>query len=558
MKQLFLTFILSCNLICATATEIPYCMTTPIGYGSSATGGGNATPTLVSSVNELTNALKGSNKVIIVTQSLTLTSMITAQDMENITLLGMPGVSLSNLDTIKENSGILFVKRTNNLIIRNLTFIGPGAYDVDGNDLLCFENVTDAWVDHCDFQDGLDGNFDNKHSTDNITVSWCRFRYLKDPIAGGSGGSDDHRFSNLLGSSATDAPDDGTYNFTWAYCWWDYGCRQRMVRCRNASLHFLNCYWNTSVADYFIGPENADAYVEGCYMASLGNIYGSIFREFNNSTNGVKWVNSYYEDGSFTNINDRPVTTPSYTYVALSYSDAVTAVTNTSCGAGATLTVTNAADISTTCNDEVTTPDDTTPLSSDLTWKADDNDIVALGTEISATTTVRGLTISATSTKIVAIDDNNKSYGEGDDAISFTKRIKLGGAMGADYRHLSFAVTGDCTIEVYCMSAKNGEDRPLNIAASEWNNNLQQTSVTGSELNRVVCNYTGNATTIFIGSGNSGINIYGINLTYANTATDIEAENYASPISKSRKVIQNGEILIIHNADTYTTLGQRK
>jgi len=61
----------------------------------------------------------------------------------------------------------------------------------------------------------MDGNFDNTKTADNITVSWCKFTYLKTPKAGGSGGSNDHRFSNLVGGSDSDTPDDGKYSITW-------------------------------------------------------------------------------------------------------------------------------------------------------------------------------------------------------------------------------------------------------------------------------------------------------------------------------------------------------
>ena len=329
---------------------VTYCSSAAFGYGASATGGGNATPTLVSTVDQLYNALhKGKNKVIIITASLTFTSMRTVKEGANVTLMALPGVTLTSDQQDDTNSGILYFRNFDNLIIRNITFIGPGAYDCDGNDLLCFENVTNAWVDHCDFQDGVDGNFDNKSLTDNVTVSWCRFRYLKDPVSGGSGGANDHRFTNLLGSGKDDKPSDGTFNFTWAYCWWDEGCKERMVRCRNASLHFLNCYWNSSVANYYIGPENADAYVEGCYIE--GNpATNKIFYQNYGGTNGVKFINSYAAKGLPSNVTNRTVLIPNYTYTALSYSEAKSAVTNSTCGAGATLTVTTAGSVSSSCD----------------------------------------------------------------------------------------------------------------------------------------------------------------------------------------------------------------
>lgn len=329
----------------AVSADVTYCSSSAFGY-STATGGGSATPVLVSSVSDLQKALnKGKNKVIIITANLTFTSMLSVQDGENVTLLGLPGVTLTSLQQTSSTSGILFVKRFKNLIIRNLTFVGPGAYDCDGNDLLCFENVTNAWVDHCDFQDGCDGNFDNKHNTDNVTVSWCRFRYLKAPKPGGSGGSDDHRFTNLLGSSSSDAPSDGTYNFTWAYCWWDEGCVERMVRCRNAELHFLNCYWNSSVANYYVGPENAKAYFEGCTFEGKANTKKAIFKSYG-GTNACKFIDC---SGNLPSASGS-VSAPEYIYTAYGRAEAKTAVTNTACGAGATLTVTPTGGISSTCD----------------------------------------------------------------------------------------------------------------------------------------------------------------------------------------------------------------
>ena len=347
----------------STYAAVTYCAPSAFGY-STATGGGSATPVLVSSVSDLQKALnKGKNKVIIITANLTFTKMLSVQDGENVTLLGLPGVKLISEQQTASTSGILFVKRFNNLIIRNLTFVGPGAYDCDGNDLLCFENVMNAWVDHCDFQDGCDGNFDNKHNTDNVTVSWCRFRYLKAPKPGGSGGSDDHRFTNLLGSSSSDAPSDGTYNFTWAYCWWDEGCKERMVRCRNASLHFLNCYWNSSVANYYVGPENAKCLFDGCTFEGKANSSSKIFKSYG-GTNACKFNDC---EGN-TPSNSGTMFTPEYGYSALGPTAAKAAVKNTSCGAGATLTVTVAGAVSSACDAGI----DPTPVFTIL-WDATTN-----------------------------------------------------------------------------------------------------------------------------------------------------------------------------------------
>lgn len=505
-------------LCCVTSVSAAnYCASSAWGNGKNATGGGSATPTLVKSVSELKSALnKGKNKVIIITQDLTFTSMLSVQDGSNVTLMALPGVKLTSTEQDATNSGILYVKRFSNLIIRNITFIGPGAYDCDGNDLLCFENVTNAWVDHCDFQDGCDGNFDNKNSTDNVTVSWCRFRYLKAPKAGGSGGADDHRFTNLLGSSSSDKPSDGTYNFTWAYCWWDEGCKERMVRCRNCELHFLNCYWNSSVANYYVGPENAKCYFEGCTFAGKANSAKNIFKSYG-GTNACKFVNS---TGNLPS-NSGTVNAPTYSYDKLSAADAKTMVTNNTCGAGATLTVNTKGEVGSSCDGGVTpTPDpdpqDTTdvdpptPVTSDLTWDFSTSDFNGLGT-ITSTTTVKGLTIAASSDKAVTVATGAKTI----DGHAFTHVLKTGGTGSAAARSLSFAVTGACTIQVFLISANATSERTLNIYSGSYGGTLLTTFTAATTAAKQSYSYTGSATTIYMGSANSGINFYAINVVYS-------------------------------------------
>ena len=511
------SFLFAALLCCVTTvTAANYCASSAWGNGKNATGGGSATPTLVKSVSELKSALnKGKNKVIIITQDLTFTSMLSVQDGSNVTLMALPGVKLTSTKQDATNSGILYVKRFSNLIIRNITFIGPGAYDCDGNDLLCFENVTNAWVDHCDFQDGCDGNFDNKNSTDNVTVSWCRFRYLKAPKAGGSGGADDHRFTNLLGSSSSDKPSDGTYNFTWAYCWWDEGCKERMVRCRNCELHFLNCYWNSSVANYYVGPENAKCYFEGCTFAGKANSAKNIFKSYG-GTNACKFVNS---TGNLPS-NSGTVNAPTYSYDKLSAADAKTMVTNSSCGAGATLTVNTKGEVGSSCDGgDTPTPDpdpqpdpdpDPDPVTSDLTWDFSTSDFNGLGT-ITSTTTIKGLTIAASSDKAVTVATGAKTI----DGHDFTHVLKTGGTGSAAARSLSFAVTGPCTIQVYLVSANATSERTLNIYSGSYGGTLLTTFTAATTAAKQSYSYTGSATTIYMGSANSGINFYAINVVYS-------------------------------------------
>ncbi len=344
MKRLYILFLAAvCGIVNAVAVN--YCASSAWGYGASATGGGNASVTKVKSESEFKSALK-SGKVVLITQDITISDQIST-DASNITIMALPGKRLISKSQTKDKSGILYLKGSN-IILRNITFEGPGAYDCDGKDLLTLDGAKNVWVDHCDFQDGCDGNFDIKGKSDNISVTWCRFRYLKAPKAGGSGGSDDHRYTNLIGSSVSDKPSDGTYNITYGFCWWDEGCVERMTRCRNSLLHFINCYWNSSVSNYYVCPEYSSCYFEGCTFAGKANTNKKNWKEYKGTEgkNYCKFVNC--SGNSLSNAGS--VSAPSYSYDKLTAAEAKTVVTDSSCGAGATLTVTENAEVSSSCD----------------------------------------------------------------------------------------------------------------------------------------------------------------------------------------------------------------
>lgn len=324
-----------------------YYMATPQGFGASATGGGNATPITVTTFAQLKAALpsNSTNKVILI--SGTIDCSYWSVLMTNVSLIGLPGARLRNLQITVGNStasaaasGMLYIKPgSNNVIIRNLIFEGPGAYDVDGRDNLTNEGKN-VWVDHCEFQDGMDGNFDNKGMADNVTVSWCKFTYLKAAIPGGSGGSNDHRFSNLVGSAANDFPQDGHYSITFQNCYWASGCKERMPRSRNAELHLLNCYYFTGTNSAKAigiggGDNNSTCYVEKCNFGNITNVYTSYI----GTDGGTVAIN--YNNCANTYSNVGSVTPPNYTTSPMPVADVKNYLTDTTCGAGATLQVTN-------------------------------------------------------------------------------------------------------------------------------------------------------------------------------------------------------------------------
>jgi len=221
---------MACSVVLCLNSLFAQSQCTVSGWASQnggVTGGGNATPTVVSTYSELKAAITSASvKVVHISGSISVPSAgrISFQDQSGKTIFGLPGSKLVSTDLTKDGSGILYMKRCTNIIFRNVTLEGPGAYDTDGWDNMTIDASTNVWVDHCEFQDGMDGNLDIKNAADYISVTWCKFIYKKAPIPGGPGGADDHRFSDLFGSSDGATGDRGHLRVTMQHCWWAQGC----------------------------------------------------------------------------------------------------------------------------------------------------------------------------------------------------------------------------------------------------------------------------------------------------------------------------------------------
>jgi len=154
-------------------------------------------------------------------------------------------------------AGIFTLSNCRNIIIRNLKLVGPGAVDVGGNDLLSSSGTSNCWVDHCEFTDGLDDNFDITKSSDFHTVSWCTFSYTSRSYM--------HQNSNLVGSNGSEAT--GFLNTTYAFNWWGVNCQGRMPMARVGKIHILNNYYSSTVAYNCINPrKNSEFLIEGNYF----------------------------------------------------------------------------------------------------------------------------------------------------------------------------------------------------------------------------------------------------------------------------------------------------
>lgn len=162
--------------------------------------------------------------------------------------------------------GVFSCSSCKNIIIRNLRFLGPGSIDISGADLISMTGCNNMWVDHCEFADGTDGNFDITQKSDFVTVSWCKFNYTPHSYM--------HQNTNLVGSS--DSESTGYLNITFAYNNWGTGCRARMPMARVGLIHMLNNYYTcVGNATACINPrKNSEFLIEGNYfIQGVSNIF---------------------------------------------------------------------------------------------------------------------------------------------------------------------------------------------------------------------------------------------------------------------------------------------
>lgn len=221
-------------------------------------------------------------------------------------------------------AGIFSVKRCDNIIIRNLQFVGPGACDVGGSDLISSTYTTHLWVDHCSFTDGEDGNFDITNESNFVTVSWCVFNYTDH--------SYDHANTTLIGSSDSNTADENKLNVTLANIIWGEGCMARMPMARFGTIHVLNNYFNCAGNGSAVNPrKNSEVLIEGNYFEK------GVKKIFSQSgAKAYQFVDNHYSE-SFSQPGNKGTVSIPYSYIAAS-SASVPAMLTGSNGAGATLT----------------------------------------------------------------------------------------------------------------------------------------------------------------------------------------------------------------------------
>jgi pectin methylesterase-like acyl-CoA thioesterase/pectate lyase len=106
------------------------------------------------------------------------TSVLTFNNMYNLTIFSQNGSSIKHANITMKNSG--------NIIIRNIKFDElwewdeetTGDYDRNDWDYMTIDSGSDGiWIDHCTFYKAYDGVIDVKNPSpeENVTISWCEF-----------------------------------------------------------------------------------------------------------------------------------------------------------------------------------------------------------------------------------------------------------------------------------------------------------------------------------------------------------------------------------------------
>ncbi len=307
----------------------------PVGWASVegvTDGGRGENPVVVRSYDDLCKALhKGDTvrRTIYIDGQIVVPGLFQLKGICNKSIIGLTGAALVNnkYTLVKDSTGIMELNNCRNIIIQNITFLGPGAFDRDASDNLLVSRSEHIWVDHCDFQDGMDGNFDCNQGSDLITVSWCRFRYLKQPwpkLADDTNDdhNSDHRFSNLWGSSDREGTrSSGKLRTTFDHCWWDDGCRMRMPFVRFGQIHLLNCLYSSNVASVYIQARyQSNILVDACaFINKPKKVH--VFQTSANAREGYRDYNIRFRhclgtENKEERYGDTPYFNPPYKYAA--------------------------------------------------------------------------------------------------------------------------------------------------------------------------------------------------------------------------------------------------
>lgn len=200
------------------------------GGAYTVTGGGNATPIVVTTFADLQKYVQDNQpRVIHVSGTLGSGWSGTTGDRLSISASNKTIIGMTARTVLK--APIRIYNNAQNIIVRNLVINGPGSNEDQAWDNINIDGgARNIWIDHCEFWDGQDGNADVIKGSDNVTFTWNIFGYKKNGA---------HNLSNLIASSDDEPVSVGKLNITFMNNWWT-GAAQRQPRCRYGNIHVVN------------------------------------------------------------------------------------------------------------------------------------------------------------------------------------------------------------------------------------------------------------------------------------------------------------------------------
>ena len=212
-------------------------------------------------------------------------------------------------------SGIFLLDTgSENIIIRNLSLIGPGAVDIDGSDLITNQG-SHVWIDHCTLVDSQDGALDSKRC-DWSTYTYNHFYYTS------------RSYSHAYTCGCGWADGQMTLHLTFASNLWGEGCMRRLPQTGDCYVHLVNNYHNCpgNSAGMTIN-DNCKALVENNFAAKGVNAP---------LTGSGTGRNVTARDNSFNAASSGSEVTVPYQYTKIAAADVPANLTGDE-GAGATL-----------------------------------------------------------------------------------------------------------------------------------------------------------------------------------------------------------------------------
>lgn len=234
-----------------------FTVATANGFAAGTTGGAGGTATTVTTAAAFKTAAESSSSMVItVSGNLNLgSSQINVKS--NKTIIG----ANSSAGVI----GCLRLSGVSNVIIQNLNITNPSG--VGTGDGVEVSGSTKVFIHKCTFTDCSDGELDIVRAADNVTVSWCRFRYVS---------QSSHKFVNLIGNGDDVTTDRGKLHVTIHHNWYDAGCVERMPRVRFGQVHCYNNYYAASGSNYCVGVGNeSQIKVENCYFQNQSQAWAN-------------------------------------------------------------------------------------------------------------------------------------------------------------------------------------------------------------------------------------------------------------------------------------------